>query len=128
LARPPRQVVIPQAQIGKRLRAFRLRKDLSQVELAKVLGTKQANVSDIERGIRGVTVQQLVKVARVLGITPNEILGETKPPKQSPNGHIKDRRFLRRLRDMDKLSRRQKDALLMTIDNFLKGAGIGSQD
>jgi transcriptional regulator with XRE-family HTH domain len=123
LARPPKLIVIPQKQIGKRLRALRLKRDLSQVELALALGTKQANVSDIERGVRGVTVQQLVKVCRVLGSTPNEILGETKTPKPSPNGHIRDRRFLRRLQNVDKLSRRQKDALLMTIDNFLKGAG-----
>jgi len=124
LARPPKLVVVPQEQIGKRLRALRLKRDLSQVDLAEALRTQQANVSDIERGIRGVTVQQLVKICRVLGTTPNEILGETKPVRQPVNGHVKDRRFLRRLRNVDRLSRRQKDALLMTIDNFLRGAGI----
>jgi transcriptional regulator with XRE-family HTH domain len=114
--------LIPQEQIGQRLRAVRERKGMSQGTLAQALATRQSNISDIERGVRGLTIQQLVKIARVLGTTPNEILGE-KPSRARSNGDIQDRRFLRRLQQINSLTRRQKDALLMTIDTFLRGAG-----
>lgn len=122
MARPPKVVVIPQEEIGRRLRTFRLRKGMSQGDLADTLSTRQANISDIERGVRGLTIQQLVRIARVLGCTPNDILGEAKQRYESGNGHTQDRRFVRRLQQINALSRRQKDALLMTIDNFLKGS------
>ena len=40
------------------------------------------------------------------------------------DGLLNDRRFLRRIQKIDKLSRREKDALLKNLDMFLKGAGV----
>jgi transcriptional regulator with XRE-family HTH domain len=121
LPRPSKTIVLAPTIIGERLREARLRRDMSQGDLAKALGTKQSNVSDIERGARGVTVQQLVKICRVLKTTPDQVLGE---PKKTPdNGRFKDRRFVRRLQQIEALPKRKKQALLTTLDEFLKGAG-----
>ena len=90
---------------------------MTQDELASILGTNQSHVSNVERGDRGLTIQQLVKLCSALRVSPNEILGETKQSKD--NGLIKDRRFLRRLQKIDRLSKRDKENLLGTIDAFL---------
>jgi transcriptional regulator with XRE-family HTH domain len=119
---PPKDVVVSRKQIGERLRYLRVERGISQVALAEALGTYQTSVSAIERGARGVTVQQLVKLASALDASLDELVGRTPLPK---NGALKDRRFLKRLQKIDQLSKRQKQNLLGTIDTFLKGANIG---
>jgi transcriptional regulator with XRE-family HTH domain len=96
---------------------------MTQVELAATLGTNQSYVSSVERADRGLTVQQLFRLCEALKISPNEILREPKTVKD--NGAVSDRRFLRRLQKIDKLSKRQKENLLGTIDAFLKSANFG---
>jgi transcriptional regulator with XRE-family HTH domain len=104
-------------EVGNRLRNARRKRGMTQDELASILGTNQSHVSNVERGDRGLTIQQLVKLCSALRVSPNEILGETKQGKD--NGLIKDRRFLRRLQKIDRLSKRDKENLLGTIDAFL---------
>ena len=118
---PPKHLVVSRKQIGESLRVLRRDRGISQVDLAKALGTYQTSISAIERGARGVTVQQLMKLAAALDASLDELVGRSAPP---GNGAMKDRRFLKRLRKIDKLSKRQKQTLLGTIDTFLKGAGV----
>jgi transcriptional regulator with XRE-family HTH domain len=118
---PPKHVVVSRKQIGERLRELRRARGVSQVELAKALGTYQTSVSAIERGARGVTVQQLIKLAGALDASLDEMVGRSARP---TNGALKDRRFLKRFQRIDRLSKRQKQTLLGTIDTFLKGAGV----
>jgi transcriptional regulator with XRE-family HTH domain len=120
---PPKHVVVSSKQIGERLRELRRQRGVSQVDLAEALGTYQTSISAIERGARGLTVQQLVKLASALDVSLDEIVGRSPLPK---NGVLNDRRFLKRLQKIDKLSKRQKQTLLGTIDTFLKGAGVES--
>jgi transcriptional regulator with XRE-family HTH domain len=122
LPRPPKTIVLSPKMIGERLRAARVRREMSQGDLARALEVTQPNVSDIERGARLMTVQQLVKVCRVLQTTPDVILGETKQAHE--NGHIKDRRLLARVRKIDQLPKRDKQAIIRTIDQFLKGVAV----
>src|SRR5512138_2205839 len=75
LPRPPKEEVVSKKQIGERLRALRQARELTQAELAEILGTKHTNVSGVERGVRGLTVQQIVKLARALDVSPDAILG-----------------------------------------------------
>ena len=116
LPQPPRTEVLSKKEIGQRIRAIREERGLSQVELAEVLGTYQTVVSAIERGVRGLTVQQVVKLATALDASPDRILGRT--GSQSEPG-LKDRRFLRRLQKIERLPKRDQQALLRTIDAFL---------
>lgn len=109
-------------ELAQRLRDARRRHGMTQVELAAKLGTIQTYVSSVERARRGLTVQQLVRLCQALRISPGEILREPKHGKD--NGAIGDRRFLRRLQKIDKLSKRQKENLLGTIDAFLKSANV----
>lgn len=90
---------------------------MTQVELAKKLGVGQVLVSQYELGKVRVHGALLAAFAKALHTSSDTILG-LKESKE--NGLIKDRRFLRRLEQIDRLPRRKKDALLTTIDAFLK--------
>ena len=76
MSSPSKISVIAYKRGGEHVRDLRLRKGITQTELATMLGTAQAAIAAIEHGQRGVRVQQVVKIARALGSTPNDILGE----------------------------------------------------
>ncbi len=57
-----------------RLKAYRLREDLSQVELAKRTGIPQANIYAMESGKRPIGVQVSKKLAKVLGCDYRQLL------------------------------------------------------
>jgi len=63
--------------IGKRLRALRKRKGLSQDDLAGMLGIARPAVSEIERGSRRVTAEELVALARIFETSVDYMLGLT---------------------------------------------------
>lgn len=108
---------VDEQTIARRLRELRKRRGLTQVELAQKVGIDQTLLSTYERGAVRIHGAMVAALAKALRVTTDELLG-MKEPKE--NGLIKDRRFLRRLEQIDRLSRRKKDALLTTIDAFLK--------
>jgi transcriptional regulator with XRE-family HTH domain len=119
---PPKHVVLSRKQIGARLRALRKARGMTQVELAKVLGTQQTAISQVEIGNRGLTIQQVVKLARALRVPTDDILGPSRG--SEVEALPKDRQILRRARLMEKLPRAERQALLKTIDAFLKSSQV----
>ena len=119
MPRPPKETLISKEEIGQRLRALRLAREMTQAQLAEVLGIPSTNVSGIERGVRGISVQQLVKLARALDVAPAQILGETpKKARRGANGHL-PRRFER----IKALPRTKQRVLHELIDAFLDKHG-----
>ncbi|MBK9304793.1 MAG: helix-turn-helix transcriptional regulator [bacterium] len=55
------------------LRTERLRQDVTQVELAKLLGTSQSRVAKMEAADPTVTVDLLLKALLVLGVTKKQL-------------------------------------------------------
>ncbi len=108
---------VDEETIGRRLRELRKRRGFTQVELAEKVGIDQTLLSTYERGTVRLHGAMVAALAKALRTSSDELLG-LKASKE--NGLIKDRRFLRRLEQIDKLPRRKKDALLTTIDAFLK--------
>jgi len=119
LSRPPKSVIVPKKDLGTRVRSLRQQRGITQVELAQALGLTQSNVSAIERGARGITIHQVVELARVLRASTDEILGQSSQTGQKTTLPIKDRRFLRRLQMIEQLPKRDQQALLRTLDAFL---------
>lgn len=105
--------------ISRRLGEIRRSRGLTQAELAVKLGLNQPLVSQYERGDIRMHASLVAAFAKALHVSTDELLG-LQPSKQ--NGLPKDRRFLRRLEKIETLSRRDKQALLRTIDRFLGGA------
>ena len=58
---------------GARLAAIRRQANLSQTELADVVGITQASVSRIESGVQGMTESVKVRMADALGLAPDEL-------------------------------------------------------
>lgn len=107
---------VDEKTIGERLKQLRLRRGMTQAELADDLGLTQAIVSAYEKGTVRMHAALVAACAKVLHASADEILGLEKP---TQNGHIKDRRFMRRLERIDLLSKRDRQSLLGTIDAFL---------
>jgi len=62
--------------IGERIKALRLKKGLSQRELARQAGVRQATLADLETGIRTETRTDIARrLARVLGVTVDYLVG-----------------------------------------------------
>jgi transcriptional regulator with XRE-family HTH domain len=108
--------------IGDRLAQLRKDRGVTQTEIAEHLGISQPVYSGYERGELRVHGELLVKLARILKVSTDEILGlEKSAPSRAP----RDRRLLRRLQDVDKLSKRDREALMRTLDAFLAKAQPG---
>lgn len=117
---PPKEVVISKKQIGERVRVLRESRDMSQGDLAKVLKIQPTNVSAIERGVRGLSLQQLAKLATALDVSPGEILngGPSKRGRRASSSPL-PRRF-ERIRGLPRTKRR---VLYEIIDAFLEKHG-----
>ena len=63
-------------QLGERIRARRLRRAMSQTDLALDVGTHQARVSDWERGKYYPSVHSLVSIAKALKCLVSDLLME----------------------------------------------------
>jgi transcriptional regulator with XRE-family HTH domain len=84
------------------------------------LGVSQPIVSDYERGELRLHGELIVTLADLLGVSTDELLGRAA---RSPRGTaVKNRRLLRRIQEIDRLPKRDQQALLRTIDAFLTRA------
>jgi len=63
-----------QKKFGDKLRELRKQKDLSQEDLGFKSGLHRTYISDIERGSRNVSLKNIEKIAKALGIAPKTLL------------------------------------------------------
>ncbi len=121
----PKQLTGPTEKIrqtiSQRLAKVRREKGVTQVEMAKKLKTSQSMYSRYESGELRVHADTVINIAKILGVTPNEILGITDGGNVAaePIEHAIPKRFLRRLKDVNQLTRTDQDALLSTIDAII---------
>jgi transcriptional regulator with XRE-family HTH domain len=126
LPRAPKSPEFSKTEAGRRIRGLREARGITQVELAKALGIPQSNVSEMERGVRGLTVHQTVKLARALRVSADAILfGST-------NGSFTHRppislKLLRRLHKLEKLPLARQRAILKLIDALIEQQGPGGR-
>jgi len=66
---------------GARIYECRLSKKMSQAELAQRAGLAQANLSNIEKGKRDLTVSTLIRIASALEIKPSRLIDPEVPSK-----------------------------------------------
>ncbi len=72
---PELQPAQASARVGMALRAYRLRRELTQSDLARLAGVSPSAISQVERGERGLSLETLMALARRLNITLDELLG-----------------------------------------------------
>lgn len=106
--------------VGERLARFRRERGITQAELGEALNLAQPNISDYERGVFRLNADLILKITELLKVSADELLG-LKPPKAVRS--VRNIRLARRLEEIESLPRRDQEALLRTIDAFLRKAG-----
>jgi len=102
--------------LGQRIARLRRDRGLTQVELAERLGLTQPAVSDYENDDTRLSADVVVQIARILGVSTDELLGLKETPTAAGS---RNRRLHRRLQEIEKLPRRDQQALLRTIEAFI---------
>jgi transcriptional regulator with XRE-family HTH domain len=111
-----------EASFGKRLIALRKARGITQVELAKALGTTQRTISYYENEDGLPTVALLGSLTRVLGVTSDELLG-LKPVKVQDSPQ--KRRLWKRLQRIESLPERDQRAVVRLINSLVTSNGNG---
>jgi transcriptional regulator with XRE-family HTH domain len=104
--------------LGTRIARLRREKGLTQAELAEQLQVSQPVVSDYENDVIRLPADVVVQIAQILAASTDELLG-VKAAASVSNTGIKNRRLYRRMQEIEKLPRRDQDALLRTIEAFI---------
>ena len=60
--------------VGRRIKHYRMSKNITQEELAFEINTSPAYISNIERGKKKPSLQKLIEIADVLGVTINDLI------------------------------------------------------
>ena len=109
------------AEFGARLSKIRKDAGMSQAELARRLGLTQSLISRFEQGQRRMYDDMLAATAKILGVTPNDILGigPCKPVK--PEEASLSKRMALRLKLIEAMPRRAQETVLDMLDLAIKG-------
>ena len=121
LPTPAKNPLLSKNAIGSRIRAARLERGLSQVELAKALNSHQTALSQIEVGKRGVSLNQILRICKALKVSPEMILGEKERQDAAPQ--LRQSRVRRRIERIETLPPAKHRALLQMIDAFIEKHG-----
>src|SRR5881396_2742607 len=105
MSRPPSDSKLSKVDIGALVRSLRQERGLTQTRLAARLGLTQSNVSAMERGDRGLTIHQALKLARILDVTVDELLTGVRLGSSTEGRRRYDRRFIRLLEKIETLSK-----------------------
>jgi transcriptional regulator with XRE-family HTH domain len=63
-----------QVKLGEKIKKIRKEKELSQEQLATKSKLHRTYISDIERGDRNVSIRNIEKIAKALGVTISDLL------------------------------------------------------
>jgi len=116
----PKQIVEDLTDFGKRLVNLRKAAGYTQTELANELGVTQRMISYYEVHSEYPPSALLPKLAQVLNVTADQLLG-LKPMKKSKKP---DTRLQRRFQQIEKLPTKDRRQLTQLIDTFIKAAQI----
>jgi len=100
---------------GKKLRDARDEKGYSQAELARQINSHHSIIGKYERDEVKPTVDVIKKLANVLDTTISFLMGET-----NNKDVLKDPAMFKRMTDIESLPEKDKQCLLLTVDNFIK--------
>lgn len=109
---------------GRRLRDIREQRDLSQKQLADLLGTDVMQISRYERGIGLPSLETCVQLATILKISTDELLLGREPRGEA--FAISDVRLLDKFQRLQELDKRDREAVIILIDGVLARRAVES--
>lgn len=99
---------------GKRIKYIREERGFSQAELARLIGSYHSIIGKYERDEVKPNIDVVKKMAEVLQTTAGYLIGET-PDREL----LKDPAMLKRLNDISKFSKEDKEHILYTLDAII---------
>ena len=105
-------------QLGARIAQMRKAADITQVQMAEILGVSQQTVNSYEVGRRRVPVSALPAIARALAVSIEELIGE--PPKAGKRGPTP--KLLQQVERIGRLPKTQQRFVMQMIDTVLAQA------
>jgi transcriptional regulator with XRE-family HTH domain len=109
------------AEFGARLSKLRKDAGITQAELARRLGLAQSLISRFEKGQRRMYDDMIVATAKILGVTPNDILGVGPCKPIKPEEASLTRKMVHRLKIIEGMPRRAQETVLDMLDLAIKG-------
>jgi len=103
--------------LGERLMNIRKSKGMTQVELAKKIGTIQSLISDYERERLRPNPEMLARLAIALDVTTDEIIGLKPIKAETFEPSLK---VVKRMRAVEDLPPSKQKKVLSVIDTFLE--------
>jgi len=99
---------------------------MTQLQLAEAIGSSRDLIANYEKDRVRIYDEMIARLALALHVSTDKLLGlksipESHTPAINPN-------LARRFKSIQALSPFQQKSLLLTIDNFLKGAGLPAED
>ena len=106
------------ASIGKNIKTIREQKGLMQKEVAAAADMQASNYSKIESGQRDISVEALDRIARLFGMTVDEIIHfeDKKTPKPVT---VEDKTATEKIQLISQLDVEDKNAVYRIIDGML---------
>lgn len=108
------------SEFGARLTELRKAAGYTQVELAEALGTTQRMIAYYESRAEKAPSALLPKLAELLGVSTDALLGVKQPRKTK----APDTRLQRRLQQIEKMGVKEKRQILQVIDAFIERAQL----
>lgn len=107
----------PQFAFGQRLFSLRKARGLTQVQLAEALGTTQRVISYYETEAELPPSTAIIPLARVLGVSTDELLG-LRPAQANGNSSPQKQRLWKRFQKMDALPTKDQRAVIRLINSL----------
>ncbi|MGB7988161.1 MAG: helix-turn-helix domain-containing protein [Candidatus Methylophosphatis roskildensis] len=108
------------AGLGARVAHQRKEANITQVQLAETLGVSQQTINAYETGSRRIPVSALPRLAKVLSISIEQLLGESKTASKKRGPAPKLQQQVERLA---RLPKAQQRAVMQMLDGVLARAG-----
>jgi transcriptional regulator with XRE-family HTH domain len=99
---------------GERITTLRKRRELSQADLGKAVGTSGDLIGKYERDEVKPSIEVAIKISDALEVSLDFLVGKT--------AFELDKKMIKRLQDIQKLNEADREHILLTLDALLRDA------
>jgi transcriptional regulator with XRE-family HTH domain len=109
----------PTHPLGKRLVQLRAERGLTQTDLAELIGSSQRNISHYETVAEAPPANVLVKLAKVLEVSTDELLGLRPPKNTAPAQDAETKRLWKKFQQVRSLPVKDQRAVIRLINSLV---------
>jgi transcriptional regulator with XRE-family HTH domain len=101
-------------ELGKRVAEFRKDNDITQVQMAHMLGVSQQQITSYEVGRVKIPIASLPQLSQILAVSIDEILGLEKRPHRGPTAKLQ-----RQMEMISELPKPKQKLIIEMLDAIL---------